>query len=93
MERKHVVDAVTQGAMTEAALRAAARRGDELCPRDIETPHIKVDSGDENERTAFFLACQEGKAEIAKIPRLGRTLRSVTMIMPRLSSSPLTKGR
>jgi|EP01043_Picozoa_sp_COSAG02_P003224 ankyrin repeat protein len=68
VERKHVVETVTQGAMTETALRAAARRGDRRAILEIlETPHIKVDSGDENERTAFFLACQEGKAEIAKI--------------------------
>ena len=68
VETKAVVETVNQGAMAEAALRAAARRGDRRAVLEIlETPHIKIDSGDENERTAFFLACQEGKAEIAKI--------------------------
>ena len=67
-ETQQVVDIVALGAMTESALRAAARRGDRRAVLEIlETPHIKVDSGDENDRTAFFLACQEGKAEIAKI--------------------------
>ena len=46
----------------------AARRGDRRSVVQLlEVPDIVVDAGDENSRTAFFLACMEGKAEIAKV--------------------------